>query len=57
MNNQKLISPRELYPTESFVFIRDDELQFYIKEFKMNKEHMVKPLVFYFENNYYILKA
>ncbi|WP_418619830.1 hypothetical protein [[Clostridium] scindens] len=57
MNNQKLISPRELYPTESFVFIRDDELQFYIKEFKMNKEHMVKPLVFYFENNYYILKG
>lgn len=57
MNNQKLISPRELYPTESFVFIRNDELQFYIKEFKMNKEHMVKPLVFYFENNYYILKG
>ena len=57
MNNQKLISPRELYPTESFVFIRDDVLQFYIKEFKMNKEHMVKPLVFYFENNYYILKG
>ena len=57
MNNQKLISPRELYPTEIFVFIRDDELQFYIKEFKMNKEHMVKPLVFYFENNYYILKG
>ena len=57
MNNQKLISPRELYPTESFVFIRDDELQFYIKEFKMNKEHMVKPWVFYFVNNYYILKG
>lgn len=57
MNNQKLISPRELYPTESFAFIRDDVLQFYIKEFKMNKEHMVKPLVFYFENNYYILKG
>lgn len=55
--NEILISPQELYPTESFASIRDEYLQFYIREFKENKDGVAKPLVFYFDNNYYILKG
>lgn len=55
--NEILISPRELYPTEGFVSIRNEHLQFYVRKFKENQDSVVKPLVFPFDNNYYILKG
>lgn len=51
-----LISPQKLYPTESLVFIKNDRLQFYIGEYK-NGASLEKPVVFLFDNNYYILKG
>lgn len=50
------ISPKDLYPTESFAFIKDERLQFYVSCFKSGKE-VDKPCVFYFYENYYILKG
>ena len=54
--NEVLISPQKLYPTESLVFIKNDRLQFYIDEYKKGA-NLEKPVVFLFDNNYYILKG
>ena len=54
--NEMLISPQKLYPTESLVFIKNDRLQFYIDEYKKGA-NLEKPVVFLFDNNYYILKG
>ena len=54
--NEILISPQKLYPTESLVFIKNDRLQFYIGKYKSGAS-LEKPVVFLFDNNYYILKG
>lgn len=51
-----MISPQKLYPTERLAFIKNDILQLYIENYKKEKK-MEKPLVFLFDNNYYILKG
>lgn len=51
-----IISPKELYPTESFVFIKNDILQKYYNEYKRG-ERLEKPIVFLFDGNYYILRG
>lgn len=55
-NKEMLIAPQELYPTESFATIKNDILQVYIKQYE-NGNIVDKPLVFLFDNNYYILKG
>lgn len=56
LKNEMLISPQKLFPTESFVFIKNDILQYYIEEYKKGGI-LEKPLVFLFDKNYYILKG
>ena len=53
LKNEMLISPQKLFPTESFVFIKNDILQYYIEEYKKGGI-LEKPLVFLFDKNYYI---
>ena len=55
--NQILLSPDSLYPTESLISIQDEQIQFYVRAFADNKDNVALPLVFIFDNNYYILKG
>lgn len=51
-----IISPKELYPTESLASIKNDTLQFYVESYTKGEE-VESPFVFYFYGNYYIFKG
>ena len=55
--NQILLSLDSLYPTESLISIQDEQIQSYVRAFADNKDNVALPLVFIFDNNYYILKG
>lgn len=52
----KIVSPRELYPTESLYSIEESRILFYMECFKENIE-TEKIKAFLFKDNYYILKG
>lgn len=55
MEEKKLIiSPKELYPTESLESIKNENLKTYVERYR-NDEKIEKPTVFSFYGNYYIL--
>lgn len=56
LKKEMLISPERLYPTESLVFIKNDVLQMYFNAYK-NGIELEKPLVFLFDDNYYIYEG
>lgn len=56
MKNEIMISPQNLYPTEGLHSIQNEKLQLYAREYR-NNLNMKKPLVFMFDNEYYILKG
>lgn len=56
MEKAMMISPQKLFPTESLSSIQNEKLQLYLNEYR-NGKSMEKPLVFMFDNEYYILRG